>query len=72
MMKNQIQDKDIAEFLKSQSDLAIDPITQKPFVWNPDERSISLSSVQYKYLPAPIRRTMNDDAEPKILQVKLP
>ncbi|WP_143691179.1 hypothetical protein [Wohlfahrtiimonas populi] len=72
MMKNQIQEKDIAEFLKSQGDLAIDPITQKPFIWNPDERSISLSGVQYKHLPAPIRRTMNDDAEPKILQVKLP
>jgi len=28
--------------------------------------------VQYKHLPAPIRRIMNDDAEPKILQMKLP
>lgn len=72
IIKNQIQDKDIAEFLKSQGDLALDPITQKPFIWNPDERSISLSDVQYKHLPATIRRTMNDDTEPKILQVKLP
>lgn len=72
IMKNKVQDKDIAEFLKSQGDLAVDPITQKPFIWNSKERSISLSGVQYKHLPAPIRRTMNDDADLKTVQVKLP
>lgn len=72
IMKNQIQDNDIAEFLKSQGDLAIDPISQKSFVWNPEDRSISLSGVQYKHLPVPIRRKVNDDGESKILQVKLP
>ena len=71
IMKNQIEDKYIPEFLKSQGDLAIDPITQKPFVWNPEQRSILLSDIQYKHLPAPIRRTMNDD-DLKTLQVKLP
>ena len=72
IMKNQVQDQDISEFLKSQGDLAANPITQKPFVWNPEERSISLSGVQYKHLPVPIRRKVNDDGESKILQVKLP
>lgn len=72
IMKNQVQDKDTPEFLKSQGDLAIDPITQKPFMWNSVERSISLADVQYKHLPAPIRRTMNDDEDFKTLQVHLP
>ena len=72
IMKNQIQDKDITGFLKSQGDLAVNPITQKPFIWNSKERLISLSGVQYKHLPATIRRAMNDDIDLKTVQVKLP
>lgn len=72
IMKHQVQDEDIPEFLKSQGDLAIDPISQQPFVWNSKERSISLSGVQYKHLPATIRRTMQNDAHLKTLQIVIP
>ena len=72
IIKDNIQDENIPEFLKSQGDIAIDPITKEPFVWNVEKRTISLPLTESKYLPSSIRLAVSNDPEIKYLQVTIP
>ena len=72
ILKDNIQDQDISEFLKSQGNIAIDLITQAPFQWNPETRVISIPLPESKYLPSQIRMAVMNNPDIKYLQVTIP
>lgn len=73
ILKDNIQDKDIPDFLHSQGDIAIDPMTQEPFQWNAKTRTISSSlNSEKRYLPLAIREAVKQNPEIKNLQVTIP
>ena len=72
ILRDDIQDEDIPEFLKAQGDIAIDPITQAPFQWNTETRVISIPLPESKYLPSQIRMAVMENPDIKNLQVTIP
>ena len=73
ILKNNIKDKDIPNFLHSQGDLAIDSLTQEPFQWNAETRTIFMLLPEDKYLLPPRTQTVvTNNSEIKYLQVTIP
>ena len=72
ILRDNIQDQDISVFLKAQGEIAIDPITQKPFQWNATTRAIFIPLPEYRYLPAQIRSAVTKNPDIKNLQVMIP
>ncbi|GAA5103035.1 hypothetical protein [Wohlfahrtiimonas larvae] len=73
ILRDNIQDLDIPEFLKAQGDLAIDPITQEPFQWDAETRTIFTPlNDEKRYLPSTIREAIKQNPDIKNLQVTIP
>lgn len=72
IIKNNVQDENIPEFLKSQGDIAIDPITKEPFAWNAEKCTISLLLTEPKYLPVSVRQAVLENSDIQYLQVSIP
>jgi hypothetical protein len=72
ILRDNIQDQDIPEFLKAQGDIAIDPITQEPFQWNAEARTIFIPFPIDKHLPIQIRMAVMKNPDIKNLQVTIP
>lgn len=72
ILRDNIQDQDIPAFLQAQGEIAIDPITQKPFQWNATTRAIFIPLPEYRYLPAQIRSAVTKNPDIKNLQVTIP
>ena len=73
ILRNNIQDQDIPEFLRAQGDIAIDPITQESFQWNAETRTIFILLPEDKYLLPPRTQTVvTNNPGIKNLQVTIP
>ncbi|MGL4675280.1 MAG: hypothetical protein ACRCXK_10500 [Wohlfahrtiimonas sp.] len=72
ILRDNIQDQDIPEFLKAQGEIAIDSITQEPFQWNAEARTIFIQLAKDKHLPTQIRMAVMKNPDIKNLQVTIP
>lgn len=72
IMKNNIKDQQVPEFLSSKGNMVVDPMTKMEFNWNPELRTLSLPLPENRYLPMSIRRSLERDLPVENLQVVIP